>query len=429
MKSSYYLLCLLFISSSLQAQEKLTLRQAFEKALKKSEVIAIKGEDIRIAEGHYLQAWGEVLPHIDVKATEFIQDTSGNSSGSAFSDSFTRRSKPEVAITASQPIFQGLREYYALSTSSAEKRKNVFLKRRAQELLFSDVTKTYYSVIELQHEHDILKSLLDATQKRVKEISERIRLGKSRQSEVLVAESQQSSLEADIQKSASQLAISQELLSYFIGEPLTQELVDEFNVPDSLPNLEKSISAAQERSDIKAQEEAVRLAKGKVGYERGAHLPDVRLGANYYPYRVGFQQDIKWDMMFTAKLPIFSGGATAGRVKEAKAMMKQAEFASAEKKRTAEKEIRQALASLDASQKREKFLKQAESKSGQNYQAQVDEYRLGLVNNLEVLQSLKDWQQLRLQANLSHYQTKLDFLNLKVTEGHLPIVEDLLVKP
>lgn len=421
----------LLIPQILLAQEKLTLRQAFEKALRKSEVVAIKGEDIRIAEGHYLQAWGEVLPHIGVRGTEFIQDTSNSGSGSSISDTFTRRSKPEVAITLDQPIFQGLREYYALSTSGAEKKKNILLKRRAQELLFSDVTKAYYAVIELEKEHEILRSLLDATQKRVKEISERIRLGKSRESEVFVADSQQASLLADIQQSESQLTVARELLAFFIGEPVgdDEELVDEFTVPERLPDVQNSLERAQNRSDLQAQNEAVRLAKGRLGYERGGHLPDVRFGANYYPYRVGFQEDIKWDMLFTARLPIFSGGATAGRVKEAKALLKQSELSNSQQRRTAEKEIRQAFATLESSQKREILLNQAASKSGNNYRAQVDEYRLGLVNNLEVLQSLKDWQQLRLQANLAHYQTKLNFLNLKVTEGHLPVVEDLLVKP
>ena len=424
------MIILLLVPNLLLAQEKLTLRQAFEKALRKSEVVAIKNEDIRIAEGHYLQAWGEVLPHIAVKATDFIQDTSGSSSGgSSFSDSFTRRTKPEVAITAEQPIFQGLREFYALQTSGAEKKKNIFLKRRAQELLFSDLTKTYYSVIELEHEHEILKSLLQATNKRVKEIQDRIGLGKSRESEVYVAESQQASLQADLEKSEAQRKTALELLSYFVGEPVTQELVDEFPVPEQLPNIQEALNRASNRSDVLAQQEAVRLAKGRVGYERGGHLPDVRFGANYYPYRVGFQENIKWDMLFTAKLPIFSGGATAGRVKEAKAQLKQAEFSKTEKKRATERDIKQAMASLEAAAKREKFLKEAEGKSGKNYQAQVGDYRLGLVNNLDVLQSLKDWQQFRLQANLAHYQTKLEFLNFKVTEGHLPIVEDLLVKP
>ena len=401
----------------------LTLRECFEKALHQSETLGIREESIRIAEAHYLQALGTALPRLNVKATETIQDTEGASGDGEVGRTFTRRSRPEVAVTLRQPLFQGLREFRALKVSSAEKQKNVFELDRARQLLFFDVARAYYTVLELEEEKGILQSIRGTFRKRIEELKERVRLGKSRESEILTTESQVASLEAELERVKGSVKTAREMLGFLTGEPAEAKLTDEFRVPPSVKPLEGYVASLTSRPDLSASQEAVRLARGRVSYEKGGRFPTLDLEANYYPYRVGFLSDIDWDLLFTLNIPIFQGGATKGRIREAQALLKQSELSRQEADRRAETDLRQAYHDLATARSREAALRRAEAKAAANYRTQSEEYRLGLVNNLEVLQALRDWQERRREANVSHYEIKLAYLQLLITSGELSMEE------
>jgi len=398
----------------------LTLKESFERALTRSETLAIQDQNIRIAEAHYLQALGTALPQIEVRASELIQDTVATSGDGSVGQTFTRRSRPEVAVNLRQPLFQGFREFRALKVSSAEKLKNTYQRDRARQILFADTARAYYTVLELEHELKILQSLRATLQKRASELKNRIDLGKSRASELLTTESELASNEADLENAKGLILTARDYLGFLVGEPVTDRLIDEFSVPSSAKTVGDYIALRERRPDLDASEEQVRLSKGRLDYEKGARYPTLDMEANYYPYRVGFQKDIDWDVNFLLTVPIFKGGATRGRIREAAAGLKQSEFSHEENERRAELEIRQAYHKLAATKARENALKRAEAKAGANYRAQTEEYTLGLVNNLEVLQSLRDWQEKRVGANRSHYETKLEYLGLLIATGNMP---------
>lgn len=408
------------------AAETLTLEEAFLRAYTRSETLEIREQDIRIAEAHYLQALGTVLPQVQVSASELIQDTAPVAGGGdAIGQTFTRRSRPEVAVNLRQPLFQGLREFNALKVSGAERLRNTHQRDRARQILFADVARAYYTVLELENELRILQNLRSTLLKRATELKGRIDLGKSRPSELLTTESETASIEADLEGTKGRILTARDYLGFLVGEAATERLVDEFSVPSQskIGKVETYLPRGDERPDLNASEEAVRLAKGRLDYEKGGRYPTLDFEGNYYPYRVGFQKDIDWDVNFLLTVPIFKGGATRGRIREAAALHKQSELAHDEALRRAELEIRQAYNKLATSRAREAALRRAEMKAGANYRSLGEEYGLGLVNNLELLQSLRDWQQKKIAANRAHYETKLEYLGLRVAIGDLPTQE------
>ncbi len=397
----------------------LSLQRSYEMALQRSESLAVQEQSIRIAEAHYLQALGTTLPQIDLKATETLQDTGSGGEGSDIGSTFTRRSRPEVALSVRQPLFQGLREFQALKVSNAEKRMTTLERNRARQLLFLDVTQAYYTILELERRREVFRAIRGVFQQRIGELKERLTLGKSRESEVLSAESQAATVTAAIEKTDGGVRTARELLAFLIGEPVTQRLADEFSSSAPGP-LQAYLDTVTGRPDLAASGEAVRLARGKLNYEKGARYPTLDVQANYYPYRVGFLSDIDWDVAFSLNFPIFKGGATRGRIREAAAELKQSELTKSEGARRAETDVRQAYHRLIASRKQEAALKSAEAKAAANYKAQVEEYRLGISDNLDVLQGLRDWQERRLEATTAYFQTKLEYLQLLVASGRLP---------
>lgn len=407
---------------SLHAEDKaiLKLYEAYQMALVQSESVALQEETIRIAEAHYLQALGDVLPHMDVNATELIQDTGGGSAaGSSIGTTFTRRSRPEVAVNLTQHLFQGFREFRTLRVSGAEQERAQLQRDRARQLLFSDTARAYYTVLEVEQELQIRQAIQKMLHQRVSELQQRVQLGKSREGDLLATEAQLASVQAQVEKDKGLVSTARDYLGFLVGREVTERLLDEFEVPRQNPPVESYVAKLTGRPDIGASWASVTMAKGQLSYEKGGRYPTLDLSANYYPYRVGFQSDIDWDLNFSLKVPIFQGGATRGKIREARAELKQAELTRQLTTRQAELEVRQAYHTLASAESQEALFHKAEQKGEATYHSLRDEEQHGLVNSLDVLEALRQWQDQRLQANQSRFQTKLNYLQLLVATGDL----------
>src|SRR5947207_9367776 len=94
----------------------LTLDEYFAAALQRSEIVANQIELIRQAEERYNQARSGVLPTVNAVASRFWQDpvAAGTSSTSPVAN---RQSL--AALTLSQPVFRGFREFAGLRQTQA----------------------------------------------------------------------------------------------------------------------------------------------------------------------------------------------------------------------------------------------------------------------------------------------------------------------
>ncbi len=418
-----FLILFLFASftASGQGEKPVTLKECFDRAIRFNEKILRDEQEIRAAEGRYWQALGGTLPNLSATGTELIQDTSGTaSSGDTFGSTFLRQSTPEVSLTVKQPLFQGLREFRSLSGSKADKKKSRLNYERSRQLLWLETAEVFLSVKKLEKEKGILESQRDVMETRIRELRERVRLGKSRPSEVLTTESQSEILEADLARVKGALEIARETISFVTGIPPDLPLTDAEPAVGELGPLESYLSRKEGRPDLLASEEELILSRASLNYEKGGYLPQLNLEASYYPYRVGFRDAIDWDLLFTLDFPLFQGGKRFGLVKEAKSRFRQAELLRQESRRRAGLEIQEAYHLLTSSREEARFLESAGVKAARNYEMQLKEYRLGLVNNLEVLQALKDRHQIQHQANEAFHRSLLNSYRFAVAIGEAP---------
>ncbi len=412
----------LFFCAWARAQEEqiLTLEQCFEEALHQSESLAIQEESIRIAEAQYEQALGGVLPHLALEGSNRFQDTIQSDSGSSVGSTFTRSSTPEAAVTLTQPLFQGFRKIRSLKIAHAEEKKTSLERDRAIQLLYLDVAQAYIATLQLEKDLEILDSIYETLNQRTQELQERIRLGKSRESEILSIHSELARTQGEREKTRRLLQSARDLLSFLRGKETQEKLVDEIALPEKIPSVESFLTPLPLRPDLQATHQAVEMAQGRLLYEKGARWPTVDLSGKYYLYRVGFWEDIRWDATFSLNFPLYSGGEIKGRILEAQATLRQTELARREALRRSDLEVRQFYHNWAASESLQKSLEEAESYAAADYQSHVKEYRVGWVNNLDVLQSLRDWQERQREWNGTFYQTKLDYLQLKTATGEMP---------
>jgi outer membrane protein len=408
--------CFSFQSPTALSAQAYDLNQCFQAALGRSEVLASQQELVNQTEERIKQATGALLPTVAGFASRRWQETVQSATGGSFYPPI----QDQAYINVSQPLFRGLREYATRSQAKGQNRAENEALHQAEITLYRDVSQAFFTVLSLERDLANLESQTALYGKRVGEIKDRIRIGRSRLSERLTVESAEAGLRAQIEATRGQIGVARELLAFQTGLAKDISLTDVTSgvgtpsapgdtVASSGPNgkpakqvktsawtprkLEDYLARLEERPDVKTGKERVVAAEEGIPIARGGHLPSLDLGGNYYFTRPGVLADSHWDVTLALSVPIFSGGVVQSQVRTAASVQSQAELALARTRRLAEQEVRSFYETVQADLGQLKVLEQAAKISESNYNEQSREYRYGLVTNLDVLQALTAFQE------------------------------------
>ena len=377
----------------------LTLAECYALALKRSEEIAIHGELIKQTEARFLQSLSGALPHASYEISRKRQDGSGSSA-------FTLRDIPEQRFAVTQPLFGGFKEFAAMRGTRAERRQREHERRRAEDLLFVDVANALYLVLEQREDQQALEMIRSTLMERLDELGERQRLGRTRTTDVASAEAQLRRVEAEMEGARMLEATARELLEFLTGLPQVDALMD----PDPTllaPEAESAyLARALVRPDVRAAEEAWQAAKKGITIARAGFYPDVDLEGNYYTERVGNAADVAWDVTLLVSVPLFQGGTNIGAVREAQSEERQAELTLEQRRREAARDVQYAFAQYTGALARHAALARAHEAAEQSYRLQAEDFRLNLINNLDVLQTLQTLEDSRREALSAAYEAK-----------------------
>lgn len=391
------------------AREPITLDEFFAAALKQSEVVAIHYELVQQAEERLQQAEAVVRPTVSGYAsyTWAEEPPAGVPVTSA-----TASQQPLAKVTAGQPLFRGFREFAAMRQTRALRDARDDDYRQARLLLYRDVVQNFFAVLSLERELANYDEEIKQNQEREQEIGARLRIGRSRSSELLNVQAALSVLRAQVEQLRGQLRTARETMAFLGGIDTDTPLQDDTALPATLPPLKELLAAVEARPDVKAGANRLDAATESVKVSRGARLPSLDLVGNYYLERPANLKDINWDVQLALTIPIYSGGTLRSRVREAASQRNEAEFEFRAARRAAEQEIRSLYQSTGFDLKRLAALRNAAEATRKSYEAQRNEYRLGLVTNLEVSQALTAYQQNQRALDRARYIAKTDYLTL-----------------
>ena len=399
------------------AARNLTLDEAYRLTLKHSEAIAIGQESVAEAMARVDELQSVVLPQLGIRATEVLQDPAADNLGGGLSGSFVASSRPQVNLTLHQNLFTGFREFMALDAAKAQGEGLALRKTRAEHLLYLDVANAYLDLLATQRQIQIRQTIVNVTTDRVAELNDRVRLGRSRSSESLAAQAQLAQVQADLEGMKKQESLAQEVLQFLAG--VSDNIAPrDLDLP-AAPTLKEAVEKSAGRPDVIARRkdvEAARLAADIAG--RGM-WPVIAADGNYYLERHGFQAPIKWDATISASIPLYSGGAVGAQAKQAEARLRAARQALSLAERQAALEVRSAYEDVTSGVRVTKALEQASNLSEANVKAQTQDYRLGLVNNLDVLGAFNSLEATKLQWDNARIQTLRAAVRLQVAQGGL----------
>src|SRR6185503_8571307 len=398
---------------------------AYRIALTQSERIA------RAAEGYIQmlavqdQALAAVLPTIGVQAIQFYQDPVPSSFTSGVVT--TANNRRQVAVTLTQPIFHGLREFAARRQAQAnvEGARSAFDTER--RLLFQVVSQAFFSTIFFERQQKILDDALKNSRDRLREMQARQAQGIARKTEVLLIETQVAADEAQQNRGRQSLDLSRNQMAFLLGRPLEVILIDDVAeppVPEELvPLIQRALA---ERSDLKERQAALRAAEEQISVVTGEWYPTLDFNGNYYAYRANysaFQKEVNWDALFTVSWNLFQGGDLRARTVLAESQARSARLVRDELARQIETDVRGAHLTWRSDRELIVTLETRERTSRENYNQVVTEYRQGIagVSNLEVLVAQNQYLSAQLELERSRLQSKLDWFQLENVQGRIPL--------
>ena len=413
----------LLIPTLLWAREPLSLKNCFKAALKRSEVLATQQELVVQAEENYHRAWGAILPAINGSYSYFHQDAPGlTSSGNTQSSA----GQQTLKITADQPLFRGFRDFAALNVAKDFITAQEQARQWAGMQLFRDVARAFYTCLAVQKDLDVLDNELGLYQKRIKELQDRLAIGRSRITEVLTVQVVQAILKAQREQVLGQLDVAKEVLSFLTGLDQDIHLDDTDEVPSDMGSLDSYQSELNTRPDIMAARKNVEGFKSNVSVAKGAYLPSVDLIGNYYAERPDLHKNGAWDLELAVTLPIFTGGIISSNVKTAESQKRQSEIQLSQVQRMALEEIRSLHHNLKADLAQSAALQEAFDISEKNYEANLKDYEFNLVTNLDVLQAFTAYQDTKRSLEKIRYLAKIDYNKLEAATAHrLSLMKDL----
>jgi len=396
-----------------KTKQQLGFWDVYALAVERTERLALRVEDLEQARAQTQQATGSYLPHLALNAKKGFWAPHAGSSGVS------------VQLHAEQPIWTGLQEVSAIrGARSLTRQRRLELRHDAQRLLL-EVARSFYSVLQLQESLLNERSSRDLAQRMLDAQRSLRAQGRIRVSDVLSSEAQLARAEADLVAIQDQLEQAREQLRFLTGMEGDPTLAEEAPIfPDEMEGLDRLLPEAERRSDVLALREGVRVAKAQRLAAVGGFGPSLSAQGDYTLQRQGGKlgDAPRWSATLNASLPIFSGGQTAGRVREAKSVVRQAELQARQGLRSAQEEIRQAFAAYHNAKTQDAAYQKALLAAEKSHRAQEADYRMSLTNIVQYLQSLNELEQARLNAARSRYQWRLQRVALAVATGKWPEV-------
>ena len=423
-------ICLVYAKSA-RAEggvETLSVLKTYELARAQSEYLAKKQEDIKFADAKYKQAFAAVLPQIHGHVTQRFRDNSNGSGSSIYNGSFgnfnsnnnNNSSHPfQTAITLQQPIFSGFRDILLYKAAEAERTATEFDSRQAEVQLYSEVAESFAQVVLYEKDLTILADSAKVLSERITELQQFITLGKSRDSEELAARADLESVNSAEAQTHKLLAASREALAFLTGVP-SEQLKLKAEIDNRVPApLKDLLAEAEGRFDIKAaQARELSASRQETAAER-ERWPEISFEGSVYPYQDPNSSN-DWDVFLRMDVPIFEGGAIDARVQQQQAMHRSAQLTLAEAKRVVERDVRTAYANFNNACDEALAFRKRRDANKKSLDSQRRDYKLGVVTNLDVLQSIKQLQDAERTLLAADVECRLNKVRLYVAVGSIP---------
>jgi len=283
----------------------------------------------------------------------------------------------------------------------------------------------YYGLLQAREDARNISELQLLAERRLKELQERVRVGRSREADAIAQEFQASSLQAQFEESSRLADARSDLLAYLTRRSAIEAAAPASSAPVADRGLAHYLSRVEERPDVGAARLAAESSRQSVKAAQGERLPELSLAVNRYTNRPVRRERVRWDAGLTLNLPLFSFGAGWASVEQARATAQIGELDLRAARRQAELEVKNAHRDLASARRQLEVRRRSVELAERDYGLQRRDEARGLVTSLEILESLNRLSAARLARSEADLTARLAAVSLELAAGARPEEMDL----
>lgn len=389
----------------------MNLDEVFQEALKHNENVPTQEESVYQAEETVKQSYGSISPTLNLTQKMYWQDTPP-----AAISNFSPGYQPTTALTATQPLLQGYREYEAVRKIKRELDSARHTKQNIELTVYKSVVSAYYNILYLERDIANLRDNGKYLRDRIKDLNHFVQIGRSQLTDVLTAKSAAASNDVAEETDRINLEKARDAFRLLTGLPSDTSLVDDATQGQApvLAPVDQYLERIKERPDVMAAKATAEANNYGIGVAKADHLPSLNLTGNYYFDRpAGSYHNVNWDAQIVITLPLWAGGVTQSKVRQAHSVAHQSELALSLAERTAEQEIRQAYDAVASDLRQARLTEENLRINEKTWKEEQRSYRFGLVNNIDVINALSNYILARRTFDQNRFALMSDYLTLK----------------
>ena len=377
------------------------------------------------------EAFGQMLPQVGLSGT-YNRTFSDTESFGSFDGSQDYYNGERYALGLRQVLYdpaawQSYRRFSALAGQQEAEARNTL------EQASVDLVERYFAALAAEDVLALVRAELHATQRNQERVQSLFQRQLAMITDVLEISARVDSLKADEIEAANQVTVSREALAELVGRPVGERLRrlgprPAFTLPphDSEHWVQTALTS---NPALLAQKQAVDAAQASVREARAGHLPTVSLNLSGQRSDIGYEnsRNPRTDTYVASvgvQVPIYSGGSTSARTSSMYEQLMAAEHTYEAARRQLVRETREAYYGAETSLGRIVAGRTAQTSAEKARQAAERAFELGVMNAVDVLDSVKEEYRARRDLLKAQYDFITNLLVLHRWSGTL-VDEDI----
>jgi outer membrane protein TolC len=410
-------------SANAQAPERVTLQEAVNRALAKNPSAVVAGEEIRRAEALVLEARATWFPTLTGQGTYTRLDDDRVFGGSPGNPPRVIVSKDSLSanLTLTVPLVMP----QAWARWSHAKDNVLVLRVSAADVrrqLALAVGHAYLAVVAQRRVVEVNERARVTAKAHAEFMRTRVEGGVGNRLDLVRAEQQLATTEAQVQQAYSGLARAEEALGVFLTVDAPVDSAEEPALA-APPSLADALGEARaKRADVALGKERVTAADHAVRDNWTDYSPYlVAIGQPFYQNPPSLTQPLTgWQAQLVLTLPLYDGGLRYGQAKEREANAAEARAQLDATLRQAQSDVRTAFEALRRADDALLASRAAAKLAGQALDLAMLAYRAGATTNIEVIDAERAARDAETQVAIAEDAARQARLDLLSASGRFP---------
>ena len=323
---------MMLASSSLYAQQQVTLQEAIKQALQNKAEAKKAALQIKKAEYKIDEARAGALPQISIGGgltyNPIIQESLFEMQGQRITARMGQKWGSNLTATVNQALFDQ-KVFIGLKAAKSTREFYILNAELTNEQIIANVATSYYNVFVQEENLRTLEASYATTEKVRNIIKSLVDNGLAKEIDLDRTNVQLTNISASKQQTINAVELAKNGFKFYMGIPIDSQIELEEGTIEPKQELISSLTNIDNRSEVKVLEKQKELLQFNKKATEANLYPTVSLQGNYgwagmgknFPLTNGINNGVMWSDLasigLNIRIPIFTGGATKARIQQA----------------------------------------------------------------------------------------------------------------